>query len=347
MRAMLIFSLIATGALARAQTAPVTRPVFHAPVFPKVSVSDRTEQPLFKASRPWEDFCISYCRVLRDGNDWQMWYISYDHNYKTDDDYYVCYATSSDGVTWDRPKLRIVEYDGSKDNNIIAKGQFGNAVFVDPQADAGERYKVVYIKPHGEEWWIHGGVSADGIHWKALDAPLLKKNSDTDNVCIADNGVYRLYVRMWTGGLYKGKRAIGYTQSTKFGDFPDPQIIAQPNQTDPPDAHYYNSAATKLREGLYAMVPSIFTTSDGHVRPSLWLSQDGSNFFPLASPLIGLGTGFDSTSIYVAPGVPADGPGEHWFYYVGSDVKHDDNTPKTVHSAGGVGRFKLKVSVKE
>jgi hypothetical protein len=339
--------VVAVGVIARAQTAAVTKPVFHRPVFPEVTVSDRTESPLFKASEPWEDFCITYARVIREGDAWRMWYISFDHNYKTDDDYYVCYATSADGVKWERPKLGIVQYNGSKDNNIIAKGNFGNAVFLDPQAPAGERYKVVYIKPHGAEWWIHGGVSGDGIHWKALDEPLLKKNSDTDNVCIADNGVYRLYVRMWTEGLYKGKRAIGYTQSNTFGAFPDPQVIAQPNQTDAPDAHYYTNAATKLREGLFAMVPSIFTTSDGHVRPTLWLGQDGTNFFRLDDrPLVGLGKGFDNTTMYVAPGVAGDGPGEWWFYYVGSEVKHDENSPKTVHFAGGLGRFKLKVSVK-
>jgi hypothetical protein len=342
-----IGSVVAVAAFARGQTTAVTKPVFQSPVFPKVSVSDRTDRPLFQASQPWEDFCITYCRVLRDGGNWRMWYISFDHNYKTDDDYYVCCGTSSDGVKWERPKLGIVDYNGSKENNIIAKGNFGNAVFLDPQADASERYKVVYIKPHGEEWWIHGGVSGDGIHWRTLDAPLLKKNSDTDNVCIPDNGVYRLYVRMWTGGLYSGKRAIGYTQSNTFGAFPDPQIILQPNDADAPDAHYYNSAATKLREGLYAMAPSIFTTSDGRVRPTLWLSENGTNFFRIENvPLVGLGSGFDNTTIYVAPAVPGDAPGEYWFYYVGSEVKHDENNPKTVHSAGGIGRFKLKASVK-
>ncbi len=339
--------MLACASVVRGQTSAVTRPVFHMPLFPTIAVSDRTEKPLFQASAPWEDFCISYCRVLREGKSWRMWYIAYDHGYKSDDDYFVCYATSKDGVVWDRPKLGIVEYKGSKDNNIIARGEFGNAVFVDAQSPASERYKVVYIKPHGDEWWIYGGVSADGIHWKKIDEPLLKKNSDTDNVCIADNGVYRLYVRMWTEGLYKGKRAVGYTQSNKFGGFPDPQIVLQPNQGDPPDAHYYNSAATKLREGLFVMVPSIFTSSDGHVRPSLFLSNNGVNFFRVsAGPVVGLGTKWDSVSMYVAPGVASDAADEYWFYYVGSDVKHDENTPKTTHFAGGIGRFKLKVSAK-
>jgi len=30
-----------------------------------------------------------------------------------------CYATSKDGVTWVKPKLGLVEFNGSKDNNII------------------------------------------------------------------------------------------------------------------------------------------------------------------------------------------------------------------------------------
>ncbi|HTL27608.1 MAG TPA: hypothetical protein VL282_00240 [Tepidisphaeraceae bacterium] len=336
-----IASLCLLGALVadrcNAQPAPMT-----------VKVSDRTDHPLLNASEPWEDFCITFCRVLRDGDAWRMWYISYDHTYKNDADYFVCYATSTDGVAWERPKLGLVDYNGSKANNIIAKGEFGNGVFIDPQVPPSERYKVVYTKLHGEEWWIHGGVSADGVHWKPLGEPLLKKNSDTDNVCIADNGVYRLYVRMWTEGLYKGRRAVGYTQSTRFGGFADPMIILQPGAKDPPDAHDYNSAATKLRENLYVMLPSVFTTSDGMVRPFLMMSNDGRDFFSHGEgPIIGLGRTFDSTAIYVAPGIPADAPGEYWFYYSGSNAKHDENDPKSVHLGGGIGRFKLKVGAAE
>ena len=34
----------------------------------------------------------------------------------------ICYATSKDGVTWAKPELGLVEYEGSTANNILWRG---------------------------------------------------------------------------------------------------------------------------------------------------------------------------------------------------------------------------------
>ena len=39
---------------------------------PVIAVSERTVEPLLKADRPWEDFCFSYCQVLREGDKWHL-----------------------------------------------------------------------------------------------------------------------------------------------------------------------------------------------------------------------------------------------------------------------------------
>src|SRR3712207_6984068 len=31
----------------------------------------------------------------------------------------VCYATSDDGLNWERPKLGLVEFNGNKENNLV------------------------------------------------------------------------------------------------------------------------------------------------------------------------------------------------------------------------------------
>jgi len=64
---------------------------------------------------------------------------------------YVCYAESSDGLKWDKPKLRLFEYEGSLDNNIVmspykpwVRDIFCPGVFIDNHGDPAERYKMIY-----------------------------------------------------------------------------------------------------------------------------------------------------------------------------------------------------------
>ena len=98
-----------------------------------------------------------------------------------------------------------------------------------------------------------------------IDEPLLKKNSDTATICIHDGDIYRLYVRMWSGGDFQGCRMVGYTESATFGRFPDPVEILRADKDDRSDMQFYNSATAKLKDNLYLMFPSGFFTKDGTV----------------------------------------------------------------------------------
>jgi hypothetical protein len=313
---------------------------------PALRVRERTAEPLLKADRPWEDFCLAYCQVLRVGGKWHLWYCSHDHNFRSDADSYFCYARSRDGVQWEKPALGLVEYRGNKDNNILQVGYNVGSVFVDERADPKQRFRAVAIRPVKGEWWIYGGASADGLHWKWSQEPLLKQNSDTANVCIRDGDLYRLYVREWTIPPYGGRRVVSYTESRTFGAFPKPTRILEPDREDPEDLHFYSSAATKLNDRLYLMLPSGFTTGDGKVRIHAAISNNGKDFRRLGrKPILDVGKGFDSKGLYVAPGaIAGDRPGTYWFYYLGCTVPHDDNVPAKVKSDGGIGRFLLEVA---
>ena len=320
---------------------------------PKFTISQRTVEPLLKAERPYEDLEVSMGTVLRVDGQWRMWYDAFDHTYHNDNDAYFCYATSRDGVHWERPNLGLVEYGGSKDNNILndgpkAGGMSGATIFLDEKAPAEGRYKWVFQRGQkmpgsGWGWYVYGATSPDGIHWQFLPEPLLRKNSDTQTVCFRDGDLYRMYVRMWSEGVFKGKRTVGYCESRTFGNFPDPVQILAPDALDPKDMHFYNSAATKLKENLYVIFPSAFYTGDQTVRPHLAMSRDGKTFErvsrDVALPLGAAGT-FDSKSIYVMPGaIPGDKPNTYWFYYAGYDIGHNGK-PKY---SGGFGRFLLTV----
>ncbi|MCG3149541.1 MAG: hypothetical protein PCFJNLEI_03004 [Verrucomicrobiae bacterium] len=323
---------------------------------PEFKITQRTVEPLLKAERPFENRSLHYPSVLRVQNEWRMWYSAYDQTYRDDNDVRLCYATSPDGIHWERPNLGVVEYAGNTANNILldgrrAGGMHGMTVFLDECAGLMERYKLVFTRGESRpggwlEWIVYGAVSPDGIHWKLLPAPLLNRNSDTQTVCFRDREQYRLYVRQWSGGTYHGKRIVGYSESPTFGNFPEPVTILVPVADDPPDMQFYNSAATKLREGLYVMFPSGFYIDDQTVRPHLAVSCDGKNFErvgrAVALPL-GAAGAFDSQSIYVAPGaIPGPESDTYWFYYAGYTIRHDGQPDY----AGGVGRFLLTVTSK-
>ena len=52
-----------------------------------------------------------------------------------------CYATSQDGLTWVKPELGLVDFQGSRANNLVVRGPHGAGIFKDlREADpAGRR----------------------------------------------------------------------------------------------------------------------------------------------------------------------------------------------------------------
>ena len=167
-----------------------------------VTVLQRTTTSLLKADKPWESFVVNWTSVIRDGGQYKMWYEAYDSNYSSDNDGYLCYATSTDGVVWTKPTMGLVNYGGNTNNNILLSGPaigglHGENIFIDPTAPASERYKMVYTQVAGTTWNVRGATSADGINWTLAAQPLLAHMSDTQNVCFRDGNKYRMYVRMW------------------------------------------------------------------------------------------------------------------------------------------------------
>jgi hypothetical protein len=318
---------------------------------PTIEITQRTTEPLLKAEKPWEDFTIGYCNVIRDGARWRMWYAAYDHHYRNDADGILCYAESADGVTWTKPELGLIEYDGNTRNNIVfASGDngarvHGACVFLDSAARAGEHYKIVYCKLVNKRWLIFGGASPDGIHWALFDQPLLDRNSDTQQTCFRDGDIYRLYLRQWAGGDFHGDRFVSYSHSNMFGVFSDPVEVLRGGEDDPKDLQFYNSAVAKLRDDLYVMFPSAFYTKEDVVRVHAAFSCDGEHFERVGrTPILELGTGFDRMTMYVGPGaVAGDKPNEFWFYYFAGNVGHDQSRPNKLQFGGGIGRFLVTV----
>src|SRR5438552_4085407 len=140
-----------------------------------------------KFDRPWEGAFSGYTSVIEDGDIYRMYYRGLPVAGRDDSaNSVVCYAESKDGVAWTKPNLRIFEIRGTLANNVVLTNRpFAHnfSPFLDdrPGAPAAEKYKALAgLSTSG----LHAFKSADGIHWRPLQAEAVFTNGvfDSQNV---------------------------------------------------------------------------------------------------------------------------------------------------------------------
>ena len=182
--------------------------------------------------RPWEGNSCHYKTVFRDGSLYRMYYRgahvvyseSVEKGYYAAHPEVVCYAESKDGIHWSKPWLGLVEFNGSKENNIIWEGvgshNFTPFKDTNPNCKAEEGYKAI---GRGE-----GGLfvfkSRDGIRWSLMsDKPVITKGAfDSQNLAFWDGtrGEYREYHRDFRNG-----RDIRTSTSRDFFHWSEPAFL--------------------------------------------------------------------------------------------------------------------------
>jgi len=221
------------------------------------------ENPVILADRPWEQL-ISYCSVYRDSKDgrYQLWYQAYPGCH-------LCYATSEDGVRWTKPRLGLVEYEGSTDNNIVMPIGYGASVVVDPRdPDPTRRYKAAFwdsgeieghqipgtcvaFSPDGIHWTLHDGnpvirgshghyiqppfASDPRIKTGKLGGPPLSTSDVTDAIWDPMRNTFAIYAKTWIDGpdgTMHWKRAVVRTESSDFIDWSKPRLMMAPDEFD-------------------------------------------------------------------------------------------------------------------
>ena len=222
--------------------------------------------------RPWESPVSSCSTVMLDEGRFRLWYRA-----GADAVQRVAYAESEDGINWERVATGLVEFDGSRDNNILLDGSFAKqmAVFKDdnPAATDEQRYKAISRIRHidGERDAIRGYHSPDGIAWETFEKdPLLvapddgtRPIFDSHNVAFWDGltGQYVMYMRSWIpdpdsfrGG---GFRSIRRSTSEDFVHWQPPRQI---DLGDSWGEHLYTNACIQYFRAphIYMMFPRRF-----------------------------------------------------------------------------------------
>ncbi|WP_240928034.1 hypothetical protein [Thalassoroseus pseudoceratinae] len=202
---------------------------------------------VFRSDAAWEGNGSAYQSVVHDGDRFRIYYRGGHHPnskaYKTSKNSWetLCVAESKDGIHWTRPELGIIEFQGSKKNNLILdkamvsefKGSPAHtAVFLDtnPDCPKSERYKIVIVgsKPRG----LYLMVSANGTHFQLKSKkPFVTHGAfDSQNLMFWDSvgGVYREYHRAFDNDV----RGIMTAASETPDSFPHPQWLKYPDATE-------------------------------------------------------------------------------------------------------------------
>jgi len=189
------------------------------------------------------------------------------------------YLESDDGIRWRRPRLGLVEVNGSRDNNTVLAGtdmcshNFTPFIDVKPRGRPAARYKALGGVHAGGG--LYAWRSADGLKWRKMQAgPVMASDDfafDSQNVSFwsVEEGQYVCYFRSWStphGRL----RTISRTASPDFVHWSRP-VALHPNL---PGEHLYTSGTHPYFRAphQYIALPTRFMPDRGESTDILFMS---------------------------------------------------------------------------
>ena len=303
-------------------------------------VEKEPRNPLFAEDQPWEvRFDNLYANVIYDEDDriYKCWYSPFIVDPATTAtpeadkrkftyrevlsrgakrEMGICYATSQDGLVWKKPPLGIVEFDGSKQNNLVLRRVHGAGVWKDPHDSNPKRRYKTFLKRSATSV----AFSPDGLHWtEPLACPQIDAAADTHNNAFWDPTLqqYVGITRLWRDG----QRIVGRTLSADYRTWTKADEVLRG-----PERHLQTYAMPVFRyANVYLGLVMVFNTNTDLVDCELTWSPDGVHweFVCPGTPLIPRGRkgSYDWGCIYAAA-YPVFRDGQIRLYYGGNDGQH-------------------------
>lgn len=316
--------------------------------------SEKPATPVLSPDKPWEEGrTYIYGSVYRDPEtgDFRMWYSGPGR---------TLYATSKDGLRWEKPELGIHEFGGSKANNILLPDGNGWVVMVDDfESDPARRYKALLAAPI-RVGGFYGYYSADGIQWKPYSEERLIPFGSEMVQIMRDPATkkYFAYIRPYAPRHYpkseKQKRLGAVTVSDDFLTWQPMKVVLTPDAVDDAwvkdkDARteFYSMHGFPYGQSYLGVIPMFYITQihekkgelqskyDGPMDGQLITSRDGLEWHRMKdrSPVIPSGETFDRSIMNVAT-APLIVDDEIWLYYTAINTTHGGPVPPKKISIG-------------
>jgi hypothetical protein len=293
--------------------------------------------PLFRADKPWENALNNlYPNVLFDEQErlFKLWYkcvlndkdvIAKMENPTTihNQGWFLLYATSKDGITWQKPELGLYKFDGSTRNNAVARDTPNVGVFKDPHdSDPARRYKMIYDVGRA---MMRVRFSPDGVHWSDPVEPqgFTQDPGDTHNNAFWDErlGKYVLITR-----FFPGERTVARFESPDFLHWEKGQLILRSSPDEGKGRQTY-CMPSFLYANIYLGYLMMYNVArDQTVDCELTWSPDSVTWHRVnpGTPFLPRGPqgSYDSACIYGPAGPPIAQDGKLLIFYGGSDFPH-------------------------
>ena len=135
------------------------------------------DNPLIKADQPWEGWRLEiFGNVIYDEHEkiFKMWYLAEPGtgNEYFDDANVTCYATSTDGIHWQKPLVGTLPAKNGKPHNAVTHYFLASVIKDNKDTDPTRRYKMIGWRQR-EPMGYHTAVSPDGLNWtEASKSPI-------------------------------------------------------------------------------------------------------------------------------------------------------------------------------
>jgi hypothetical protein len=202
--------------------------------------------PVLTYTEPWEGHCvITWGSVIYDREEelFKCWYEVYRQTALRENQTSLCYATSKDGTHWNKPNLNLIEYEGSKANNIVFQPPqgFDSAVIIKDEndPDPGHRYKMMFYLmaektgPNAGPWGLYTARSPDGLRWTPSNEVVVKAGDRAGFFYNPVRKVYSFFTRPGTPApLTKVHRWVGLWESPNLRSLGEMQPVLWPDKDD-------------------------------------------------------------------------------------------------------------------
>ena len=310
---------------------------------------EKLPEPVLEPEAPWEQDgddqrVYVYGTVLRDteSGQFRMWYNRLD---------LVLYATSSDGIHWNRPALGLYEWKGSKANNIVLDDFHSPSVVYNPAAEPDERYVMLGRGSRsGRGYYV--AHSPDGIHWERYPKNPVLTGGDTCTLAFDAHASQYLAFHKRTI-MHQGykRRTVYLASSSDLETWSEPKLVMAPDAADDAQvereggrfAQFYNMSAFPYGNQFLGMVTHfryagpperkglLQSGHDGPIDVQLVHSRDGRAWQRCEdrSPVIPNGPhAYDAGCILGVANTPVVVDDELWVYYTAITTTHGGFVPE-------------------